>query len=62
MTFGYLDPGTGGLILQAVLGGVAGIALFFRARLHRFRRKKSERDAGSSPTTAPAPHGQRSDK
>ena len=37
--FAYLDPGTGGLIIQAVLGGVAGIALFFRSRLGRLRRK-----------------------
>ncbi len=36
MIFGYLDPGTGSLILQAVLGGVAGIlvaARAFKARL-----------------------------
>ena len=24
---GYLDPGTGSVILQAILGGVAGLAL-----------------------------------
>jgi hypothetical protein len=31
MIFGYLDPGTGSLILQAVLGGVAGIIVAAKA-------------------------------
>lgn len=31
MILAYLDPGTGSLILQAVLGGVAGILVAARA-------------------------------
>jgi hypothetical protein len=27
MEFGYLDPGSGSMILQAILGGLAGIAV-----------------------------------
>ena len=31
MIFGYLDPGTGSLILQAVVGGLAGIGVAYKA-------------------------------
>lgn len=31
MIFGYLDAGSGSLILQAILGGAAGILVAFRA-------------------------------
>ena len=37
--FAYLDPGTGTLIVQAVLGGVAGVAVLFKTVGGRFRRK-----------------------
>ena len=57
---GYLDPGTGSVILQALLGGLAGLAvalkLFGRRILDFFRIGRSspkdstepvpERDAG----------------
>lgn len=33
----YLDPGTGSMILQVVLGGFAGLALAGRLYWHRFR-------------------------
>lgn len=26
----YLDPGTGSLLLQAIVGGTAGVVVFFR--------------------------------
>ena len=64
MIFGYLDPGTSGLILQAVLGGVAGIALFFRSRFARLRRKSKKPDqraTGSSPADASAVQDQASE-
>jgi hypothetical protein len=45
MFFGYLDPGTGSMIVQAVIGFIAGIALFFklfwRRIANRFSSKKS---------------------
>lgn len=40
MTLAYLDPGTGSLIMQAILGGLAGAAVFFRAGRQRFFGKK----------------------
>ena len=37
--FAYLDPGTGTIIVQAVLGGVAGVAVLFKTVGGKFRRK-----------------------
>jgi hypothetical protein len=31
MIFGYLDPGSGSLILQAVIGGLTGLAVTVKA-------------------------------
>ncbi len=31
MIFGYLDPGSGSLILQAVIGGLTGLAVTIKA-------------------------------
>jgi hypothetical protein len=39
--FAYLDPGTGTIIVQAVLGGVAGVAVLFKTVGGRFRRKSN---------------------
>lgn len=30
INFGYLDPGTGSMIIQAIIGVVAGVAVFGR--------------------------------
>ena len=38
--FAYLDPGSGTLILQAVLGGIAGVAVFFKTFGKRFRKRR----------------------
>jgi hypothetical protein len=32
----YLDPGTGSIILQVLLGGIAGIALAIKLYWHKF--------------------------
>lgn len=43
MIFGYLDAGSGSLILQAVLGGIAGIVVFGRAwKARLFSKGKDE--------------------
>lgn len=42
MFFGYLEPGSGSLILQALLGGIAGIVVFGRAWKARLLGKKSD--------------------
>lgn len=43
MIFGYLDAGTGSLILQVLIGGFAGVAVFVKYRWSairaRFRRE-----------------------
>ena len=45
----YLDPGTGSVILQAILGGVAALAVTAKLWWHRvtsiFRRGSSEAEA-----------------
>lgn len=58
--FAYLDPGTGTIIVQAVLGGAAGLAVLFKTMGSRFTRKrKSETrdedavDAVSEDSTVP---------
>jgi hypothetical protein len=33
----YIDPATGSIILQAMIGAVAGATLFFRTSLYRVR-------------------------
>lgn len=52
----YLDPGTGGLIVQAVLGGVAGIAVAAKAYGRRFTRRRGQSDDQATETEpVPAP-------
>ncbi len=33
----YLDPATGSIILQAVIGAIAGATLFFRTSLYKVK-------------------------
>jgi len=47
----YLDPATGSMLLQLVLGGVAGLALLFKLFWYRILGlfgSKKHRDAGSA--------------
>lgn len=44
MFFAYLDAGSGSLILQAVLGGIAGVVVAGRAWKARLFGKKTETD------------------
>lgn len=37
--FAYLDPGTGSLIIQSVIGVVAGITVFGRNAIHQLAGK-----------------------
>lgn len=43
--FAYLDAGSGSLILQAVLGGLAGIAVAFKAWKARMVGRKAVQEA-----------------
>lgn len=51
----YLDPGTGSMILQLLLGGIAGAAVILKLYWHRFlnlfKRKSLE---SSSPKSSEA--------
>ncbi|MFK3984668.1 hypothetical protein ACI2K4_30380 [Micromonospora sp. NPDC050397] len=48
MDLAYLDAGSGSLIVQAVIGGAAGVAvaakLYWRRIFGRFRRQPAEKD------------------
>lgn len=45
--FGYLDPGTGSMLLQAIVGGSAGLLVFVR---HMWRSFRASRPATASAT------------
>ena len=45
MSFAYLDAGTGSLILQAILGGIAGVAVAWKVWRNKVMLKKAERAA-----------------
>lgn len=48
-TFAYLDPGTGSMLLQAIVGGSAGFYVFARHvwRSLRYREVKSNIETAS---------------
>ncbi len=37
--FAYLDPGTGSMLVQSLIGIIAGVGLFGRKALHSIRAK-----------------------
>ena len=47
----YIDPNSGSLMLQAILGGVAGLAVFAKIYWHKLKGmlglRKSDRDKTS---------------
>ena len=53
MIFGYLDPGSGSLILQALLGGAAGILVAFKAWKARVMGKEAIAEAEADTSTEP---------
>jgi hypothetical protein len=54
MLFGYLDAGSGSLILQAILGGAAGILVAFKAWKARMMGKRAVADVEET-DTSPVP-------
>lgn len=64
LVFGYIDPGAGSLVIQAIIAGIVSIPFFFRnairSTIGRFRRKPSagaavsesatREDTGAAPT------------
>lgn len=55
--FAYLDPGTGTLIVQALLGGTAGVAVLLKTRGGRLfkKNKAGEAEQQADEPTAPNP-------
>jgi hypothetical protein len=51
--YAYIDPGTGGMLIQLVTGGVAGLAILARLYWRRIRSifAKDESDARESRQT-----------
>ncbi len=45
----YLDAGTGSMLVQAVLGGAAGLAVFLKATGRRLFRRKPANGATEAP-------------
>lgn len=41
MIFAYIDSGTGGLILQMLLGGIAGLGIFLKMRWQSIKTRFS---------------------
>ncbi len=54
--FGYMDPGSGSLLLQIILGGLAGLAVAGKLFWHRLtslfrpQRQEPESDPGAADT------------
>lgn len=56
----YLDPGSGSIVLQAILGGLGGIALLWARMRHRIRGKlgrgsAAEPQSGTAESSETAP-------
>ncbi len=53
----YLNPGTGGLIIQLILGGLFAIGLAVRVFWSRIKRIGSHQPAQPTPTAGPDEDG-----
>jgi hypothetical protein len=49
----YIDPGSGSLIVQAVIATIVAVPFFFRQQIGRFVRAVRKDDAKASTTAAP---------
>jgi hypothetical protein len=36
--FGYIDPGSGSLVIQALIAGIIAVPIFFRSKISKFVR------------------------
>jgi hypothetical protein len=51
MVLAYIDPGSGAILLQMVIGSVVGVAIFFRQSVVRlFNRLRGNRAAPADDT------------
>jgi hypothetical protein len=49
--FAYIDPGSGSLIVQALIAGLVAIPVFFRHQIARVVRTVRGKDESSAETT-----------
>jgi hypothetical protein len=54
----YIDPGSGSLIIQAVIAGIVAIPFFFRQQIGRFVRSVRKTDSTPAEAAPPAPSQQ----
>ncbi len=53
LIFAYIDPGSGSLIIQALIAGLVAIPIFFRHQISRFLRTVRGGEEKSPATVAP---------
>jgi len=53
LIFAYIDPGSGSLVIQALIAGLVAIPIFFRSRISRLVRalRGQGQEAGSVTST-----------
>ena len=51
----YIDPGSGSLIIQAVIAGIVAIPFFFRHQIGRFVRAVRRTDGTEAPGSSEQP-------
>jgi len=49
MVVAYIDPGTGGIVLQMLVAAVIGVGVFFRQRIAALFRRKPAPSPPASP-------------
>jgi len=49
MVYAYLDPGSGSMLLQLLLGGVAGVVVVFKLYWERLKSFLNRRDTNEQP-------------
>lgn len=55
VVFAYIDPGSGSLIIQALIAGVVAVPIIFRNQISRWVNALRGTPAKRSPEPAPAP-------
>lgn len=50
--FAYIDPGSGSLVVQALIAGLVAVPIFFRHQITRFVRAIRRTDEASSSTSS----------
>ena len=54
----YIDPGSGSLIIQAVIATLVAIPFFFRQQISRAVRRFRSSDGSTEPKVSPSPRSE----